>query len=61
MKDIVITLKKDALMYSIDYMTYKVAKVHFSELILILTLPNLCTSAVRCYDQNRKKAGRHHV
>ena len=31
MKDIVITLKKDALRYSIDYMTYKVAKVHFSD------------------------------
>lgn len=31
MKDIVITLKRSELTYSIDYVTYKVAKVHFSE------------------------------
>lgn len=31
MKDIVITLNKESLTYSIDYMTYKVAKVHFSD------------------------------
>ena len=31
MKNIVITLKENELTYDIDFMTYKVAKVHFSE------------------------------
>ena len=31
MKDIVISLKKNELAYDIEFMTYKVAKVHFSE------------------------------
>ena len=31
MKDIVVSLKREELTYSIDYLTYKVAKVHFSE------------------------------
>ena len=31
MKDIVISLKKNELAYDIEFMTYKVAKVHFAE------------------------------
>lgn len=31
MKDIVISLKKNELSYDIEFMTYKVAKVHFAE------------------------------
>ncbi len=49
MKDIVITLKRDELTYSIDYLTYKVAKVHFSESSPELAVEVASTSSDKDY------------